>query len=85
MHKRSALALAVLVNLTVASAAGAATEPQMHFDKRMAVQSVCFTVTNPRGTPSVLYGRRYTDGSVSARTPAIVSYAPTLAGRAQAR
>jgi pimeloyl-ACP methyl ester carboxylesterase len=65
------LLAALLAALALAPAAAAA-EPQMQFDKRMAVQSVCFTVTNPRGTSSVLYGRRYTDGRVSARTPAIV-------------
>src|SRR3954468_24294246 len=65
-------AFAALASLTATGTAGAATEPRMHFDKRMAAQSVCFTVTNPRGTPSVLYGKRYTDGVVSARTPAIV-------------
>ena len=72
MQKLSGLVLGVLVTLTATAAAGAATEPQMRFDKRMAVKSVCFTVTNPRATPSVLYGKRYTDGAVSARTPAIV-------------
>jgi pimeloyl-ACP methyl ester carboxylesterase len=72
MHRMSALGLAVAVWMAVAGAAGASAEPQMRFDKRMAVRSVCFPVTNPRGTPSVLYGKRYTDGAVSARTPAIV-------------
>src|SRR3954465_6759791 len=65
-------AIAALASLAVTASAGAATEPTIHFDKRLAAKSVCFTVTNPRGTPSVLYGRRYTDGAVSARTPAIV-------------
>ena len=72
MRKLLALALTAVAGLTIAAAPGAAAEPQMHFDKRMAVTSVCFTVTNPRGTPSTLYGLRYTDGAVSARTPAIV-------------
>ena len=72
MRTLAAAALTILTALTIAATAGAATEPQMRFDKRMAVKSACFTVTNPRGTPSVLYGKRYTDGAVSARTPAIV-------------
>src|SRR4051794_17398114 len=74
MHRTPALGLALAVWLAVAAAgaADATAEPQMRFDKRMAVTSVCFNVTNPRGTPSVLYGKRYTDGAASARTPAIV-------------
>src|SRR4051812_41246657 len=72
MRTLPAVALTALASLAITATAGATAEPQMHFDKRMAVKSVCFTVTNPRGTPSVLYGRRYTDGPVSARTPAIV-------------
>jgi pimeloyl-ACP methyl ester carboxylesterase len=71
MRMLAALGLAAAISVSTAAAAVAA-EPQMRFDKRMAVESVCFTVTNPRGTPSVLYGKRYTDGPVSARTPAIV-------------
>jgi pimeloyl-ACP methyl ester carboxylesterase len=72
MPKLSAAAIAAVATFAVSGTAAAATEPQMHFDKRMTAGSVCFTVTNPRGTPSVLYGRRYTDGAVSPRTPAIV-------------
>ena len=72
MRRVPAVALTILTALTLTATAGATTEPHMRFDQRMAVKSVCFTVTNPRGTPSVLYGRRYTDGAVSARTPAIV-------------
>jgi pimeloyl-ACP methyl ester carboxylesterase len=44
----------------------------MRFDKYMTVQSVCFTVTNPSLGQSTLYGQRFTDGSVSPQTPAIV-------------
>jgi pimeloyl-ACP methyl ester carboxylesterase len=46
----------------------------MHFDDRMRVKSVCFSVTNPAGAKSTLYGRRYTDtsGAVRPSTPAIV-------------
>src|SRR5437588_5418878 len=53
-------------------AGAAATSPQMHFDKYMTVQPVCFTVTNPSLGQSTLYGQRFTDGAVSALTPAIV-------------
>ena len=55
-----------------AQGAGAADAPQMHFDKKMTVESVCFTVTNPSLGQSTLYGQRFTDGTVSASTPAIV-------------
>ena len=55
-----------------AEPAGAASSPQMHFDKYMTVQSVCFTVTNPSLGQSTLYGQRFTDGTVSPQTPAIV-------------
>jgi pimeloyl-ACP methyl ester carboxylesterase len=60
--------------LALASVGHAATAkvPQMRFDKRMTVETACFTVTNPTGGTSTLYGRRYTDGPVSALTPAIV-------------
>ena len=56
----------------VAGTAEAASVPTMHFDGRMQVTSVCFAVTNPAGTTSVLYGQRFVDGSVTALTPAIV-------------
>jgi pimeloyl-ACP methyl ester carboxylesterase len=55
-----------------AEPAGAASSPQMRFDKYMTVQPVCFTVTNPSLGQSTLYGQRFTDGTVSPQTPAIV-------------
>lgn len=55
-----------------AQAAGAAAEPTMRFGKRMNVETVCFTVTNPSNGQSTLYGLRYTNGPVSPLTPAIV-------------
>jgi pimeloyl-ACP methyl ester carboxylesterase len=71
--KITALALvAGAVFLAGAPVARAANQPQMHFDGRMTVQPVCFTVTNPSGTQSTLYGLRYADGPVSSVTPAIV-------------
>src|SRR6266566_1919710 len=69
----AALVLAVFAALQAgAEPAGAASSPQMHFDKYMTVQSVCFTVTNPDLGQSTLYGQRFTDGTVSPSTPAIV-------------
>jgi pimeloyl-ACP methyl ester carboxylesterase len=44
----------------------------MRFGKRLQVETVCFAVTNPSLGPSTLYGQRYTNGRVSALTPAIV-------------
>jgi pimeloyl-ACP methyl ester carboxylesterase len=70
--------IAVLVLATFAAlqgateAAAAASAPQMRFDKKMKVDAVCFTVTNPSLGQSTLYGQRYTDGPVTALTPAIV-------------
>lgn len=51
---------------------GPASAPQMVFDARMSVASVCLPVTNPAGGRSLLYGQRFTDGPVTAATPAIV-------------
>ena len=44
----------------------------MHFDNRMTVENVCLPVTDPKGMPRLLFGKRYTDGPVAASTPAIV-------------
>jgi pimeloyl-ACP methyl ester carboxylesterase len=69
----AALVLAIFAAfLAGAEPAGAASSPQMRFDKYMAVQSVCFTVTNPSLGQSTLFGQRFTDGTVSPQTPAIV-------------
>ncbi|TMM24739.1 MAG: alpha/beta hydrolase, partial [Actinobacteria bacterium] len=69
----AALVLAVFAALQAgAQPAGAASSPQMHFDSKMKVESVCLTVTNPSLGQSTLYGQRFTDGAVSALTPAIV-------------
>src|SRR4051812_46484856 len=74
---RVALVLASLAALIASigvAAPGAATakEPQMKFDSKMTVQTACFTVTNPEGGQSTLYGQRYIDGPVNGTTPAIV-------------
>ncbi|MBV9797022.1 MAG: alpha/beta fold hydrolase [Solirubrobacterales bacterium] len=42
------------------------------FDRGLRIQSVCFSVTNPAGSTSVLYGQRFTERGVTSRTPAIV-------------
>ena len=69
----AALVLAMFAALQAgAQAARAASSPQMRFDSKMKVESVCFTVTNPSLGLSTLYGQRFTDGTVSASTPAIV-------------
>ena len=49
-------------------------QPEMHFDHRMRIATVCFSVTNPAGGQSTLYGLRYSDtrGRVDPATPAIV-------------
>jgi pimeloyl-ACP methyl ester carboxylesterase len=51
---------------------GPANAPRMVFNSEMKVVSVCLPVTNPAGGQSILYGQRFTDGSVSSATPAIV-------------
>jgi pimeloyl-ACP methyl ester carboxylesterase len=74
--------LALLVVVSMATfAAGAAADsghaqqaPRMHFGDRVKVATVCFSVTNPEGGQSTLYGLRYTDTGrpVDPATPAIV-------------
>jgi pimeloyl-ACP methyl ester carboxylesterase len=48
--------------------------PRMHFGDRVKLTTVCFSVTNPAGGQSTLYGLRYIDrgARVDPRTPAIV-------------
>ena len=48
--------------------------PRMQFGDRVKLTAVCFSVTNPAGGQSTLYGLRYIDrgGRVDPRTPAIV-------------
>ena len=79
--RRSAMVV-LLVLLGMASfTTGAAADgthhheaPRMRFGDRVKLTTVCFTVTNPAGGQSTLYGLRYIDrGSrVDPRTPAIV-------------
>ena len=51
---------------------GPSNAPEMVFNNKMKVVSVCLPVTNPTGGQSVLYGQRFTDGATSPLTPAIV-------------
>jgi pimeloyl-ACP methyl ester carboxylesterase len=83
-HRRARLRLALLfataLALTLSPAAhaftlpitGTSNAPQMVFDNKMTVTSVCLPVSNPPGGQSLLYGQRFTDGPTSASTPAIV-------------
>jgi pimeloyl-ACP methyl ester carboxylesterase len=68
----SVLIAMVAAGSAVAMMTGGETTPRMHFNHRMRVDTVCFSVTNPAGSRSVLYGQRYTDGPVSSTTRAIV-------------
>jgi hypothetical protein len=80
-HHRSAMvALLVLAGMagfaTSAAADGAHGQqaPRMHFGDRVTLTTVCFSVTNPAGGQSTLYGVRYIKqgARVDPRTPAIV-------------
>ncbi|MFZ0042216.1 MAG: alpha/beta hydrolase [Solirubrobacteraceae bacterium] len=51
---------------------GTAAAPRMVFNSQMKVSSICLPVTNPAEGQSVLYGQRFTDGTVTSSTPAIV-------------
>ena len=79
--RRSAMvALLVLLGMatfaTGAAANGARGQqvPRMHFGDRVDITTVCFSVTNPAGGQSTLYGLRYIDrgARVDPWTPAIV-------------
>ncbi len=62
--------LAIILLAALAPAAGA---QRMQFDRQLKAETVCFTVNNQNDPqPSVLYGKRFTDGPVSRQTPAIV-------------
>jgi pimeloyl-ACP methyl ester carboxylesterase len=74
------VALLVLAGMagfaTSAAADGAHGQqaPRMHFGDRVKLTTVCFSVTNPAGGQSTLYGLRYIKqgARVDPRTPAIV-------------
>ena len=80
-QRASGVVVAVLAAVVLATAASASasagahqTAPRMLFNHRISVATVCFAVTNPAGSQSMLYGLRYTDnrGRVDPSTPAIV-------------
>jgi pimeloyl-ACP methyl ester carboxylesterase len=82
LGRRRSTVVVLLVFLSIAAfaadAAVASTRtqraPRMHFGDRVGITTVCFSVTNPAGGQSTLYGLRYIDrgARVDARTPAIV-------------
>ena len=55
-----------------AQAAQAAPAPRMHFDDQLSVRTACFSVVNPQGTRSVLYGQQFSDGTTSSTTPTVL-------------
>ena len=79
--RRSAMVALLVLLGTGAFATGAMADgsdaqqaPRMHFGGRVAITTVCFSVTNPAGGRSTLYGLRYIDrgARVDSSTPAIV-------------
>ena len=75
MARRLAITLALIATATAAQAAQAAqaaVTPRMHFDNQLTVRTACFSVVNPAGSHSVLYGQRFTDGTSSTASPTIV-------------
>ena len=73
MPRRLALVVALIATAAAASAAqAAAPAPRMHFDNRLVVRTACFSVVNPHGTRSVLYGQHFNDGDFTKNTPVIV-------------
>lgn len=80
--RRSAIValLAVLGAMAAFASVAAADDthgqevPRMHFGDRVKATTVCFSVTNPAGGQSTLYGLRYIErgARVDSRTPAIV-------------
>jgi pimeloyl-ACP methyl ester carboxylesterase len=68
------LGTAVFATGAVADGTHGQQAPRMHFGGRVAITTVCFSVTNPAGGQSTLYGLRYIDrgARVDSSTPAIV-------------
>jgi pimeloyl-ACP methyl ester carboxylesterase len=68
------LGMAVFATRAVADDTDGQQGPRMHFGGRVAIATVCFSVTNPAGGQSTLYGLRYIDrgARVDSSTPAIV-------------
>jgi pimeloyl-ACP methyl ester carboxylesterase len=72
LARRLAITLALTATTAIAPSAQAAPTPRMHFDNRLVVRTACFSVVNPQGTRSVLYGQRFSDGDFAVNTPVIV-------------
>ena len=73
LTRRLALSVALIATGVAAAPAHAAQPaPRMRFDHKLHVSTACFSVVNPQGSRSVLYGQRFTDGTVSTASPTIV-------------
>jgi len=73
LARRLALTVALIAAaLTAPTAHAAAPAPRMHFDNQLVVRTACFSVVNPHGTKSLLYGQHFSDGTVALNTPVIV-------------
>ncbi|MGZ4184797.1 MAG: alpha/beta fold hydrolase [Solirubrobacteraceae bacterium] len=77
LARRVALTTALMATYLAAVFASAAQAappaPRMHLDNQFHIRTACFSVVNPHGTHSVLYGQWFIDGaSYSTRTPTIV-------------
>jgi pimeloyl-ACP methyl ester carboxylesterase len=73
LARRLALTAALIASGIAAQAAhAAAPAPRMHFDDQLIVRTACFSVANPQGTRSVLYGQRFVEPPYSTRSPTIV-------------
>jgi pimeloyl-ACP methyl ester carboxylesterase len=71
--KLAIVAVAILAAVGAVAPVARADRPhRTHFSHGMRIDTVCFSVTNPAGTTSVLYGQRFIQGRVNSRTPAIV-------------
>lgn len=72
LARRLALTAALAATCMTAAAAKAAPQPRMRFDRQLIVRTACFSVVNPQGTRSVLYGQHFSDGAFDSKTPVIV-------------
>ncbi len=73
LARRLAITLTLAATAITATAAhAAAPAPRMRFDNRLVVRTACFSVVNPHGTRSVLYGQHFSDGRIDFNAPVIV-------------
>jgi pimeloyl-ACP methyl ester carboxylesterase len=71
--RRLALTVALMAGgIAAQSAHAAGPAPRMQFDNQLIVRTACFSVVNPEGTRSVLYGQRFVESPYSTRSPTIV-------------